>query len=557
MSERMREFFAAHRATLEAAIAASRTRGYWSAYPEVPSGRIYGETAKEEGEVAFQALLGRPFPFDQPGDSPPVGGETSPYGFALGITYPARSVPALIDAARSAARPWAAASAEARSGIALEILARLNRQSFLMANAIQHTTGQSFLMAFQAGGPHAQDRGLEAVAYAYEEMTRVPHAARWEKPQGKGPPILLAKEWRIVPRGIGLVIGCSTFPTWNGFPGLFASLVTGNAVIVKPHPNAILPLALAVRTAREVLAEAGFAPDVVQLAPDAPEAPIAQSLATHPAIGIVDFTGGPAFGRWLRRHVRDAALYTEEAGVNPVVIAECADFNGMCANLAFSLSLYSGQMCTAPQNLFVPADGIMTADGRKSFDDVAAGIAGAIDTLLSDPARAAGVLGAIASPATLERIEGARRLGRIVRDSRPLPDAAAARTATPLLIAVEAEDEAAYLEEHFGPIAFLIRCRDAEDALARAAASARERGAITAALYAIDEGFIGRAADAFAAAGVPLSINLTGAIHVNQSAAFSDYHVSGLNPAGTACLTDSAFVANRFRVVAVRRPIAA
>ena len=27
-------------------------------------------------------------------------------------------------------------------------------------------------MAFQAGGPHAQDRALEAVAYAYAEMTR-------------------------------------------------------------------------------------------------------------------------------------------------------------------------------------------------------------------------------------------------------------------------------------------------------------------------------------------------------------------------------------------------
>jgi len=388
-------------------------------------------------------------------------------------------------------------------------------------------------------------------------MTRIPHAARWEKPQGKAPPILLAKEWRIVPRGIGLVIGCSTFPTWNGYPGLFASLATGNAVIVKPHPNAILPLALAVRTARAVLREAGFAPDVVQLAPDTAEAPIAAALATHPAIGIVDFTGGPAFGRWLRAHVRDAVLFTEEAGINPVVIAGSADFRGMCANLAFSLALYSGQMCTAPQNLFVPAQGIATDEGAMSFDAVAGRIAAAIDALLADPARAAGVLGAIANPATLARIEAARRLGRIVRDSAPLAGAGPARTATPLLVAVEAEDEAAYLEERFGPIAFLIRCRNADDALARAAASARDRGAITAALYATDEAFIARAIDAFARAGVPLSVNLTGGIYVNQSAAFSDYHVSGLNPAGNACLTDSAFVSNRFRVAAVRRPIAA
>ena len=33
------------------------------------------------------------------------------------------------------------------------------------------------------------------------------------------------------------MIGCNTFPTWNSYPGLFASLVTGNAVVVKPHPR--------------------------------------------------------------------------------------------------------------------------------------------------------------------------------------------------------------------------------------------------------------------------------------------------------------------------------
>ena len=50
-------------------------------------------------------------------------------------------------------------------------------------------------------------------------------------------------------------------------------------------------------------------------------------------------------------------------------------------------------------------------------------------------------------------------------------------------------------------------------------------------------------------AGVSLSINLTGNVYVNQSAAYSDYHATGANPAATASYTDSAFVANRFRVV--------
>ncbi len=49
-----------------------------------------------------------------------------------------------------------------------------------------------------------------------------------------------------------------------------------------------------------------------------------------------------------------------------------------------------------------------------------------------------------------------------------------------------------------------------------------------------------------------LSLNLTGGVYV-QTAAFSDFHGSGGNPAANAALCDGAFVANRFRVVEVRR----
>ena len=124
-------------------------------------------------------------------------------------------------------------------------------------------------MAFQAGGPHAQDRGLEAVATAWAEMTRAPASAIWEKPQGKAAPLVIEKHWRMVPRGVALVIGCQTFPTWNSYPGLFASLATGNTVIVKPHPGATLPLALTVAVLRDLLAEEGLPRDVVLLAADA------------------------------------------------------------------------------------------------------------------------------------------------------------------------------------------------------------------------------------------------------------------------------------------------
>ena len=258
-------FFERHRATLERALQAIAERGYWSPYPESASPKVYGEGAAEAGKADFDALLGKPFPLQQPATVGTVGDEKSPYGIALGITYPKADIDPLLAAWRRRRSPGAAAGPEAWVGVCLEILQRINQQSFLFANAVMHTTGQAFMMAFQAGGPHAQDRGLEAVAYAWDQMRRIPAKAHWEKPQGKNEPLRMEKHFRIVPRGVGLVIGCCTFPTWNGFPGFFADLATGNAVVVKPHPAAILPLALTVKIAREVLAEAGFDPNVVTL----------------------------------------------------------------------------------------------------------------------------------------------------------------------------------------------------------------------------------------------------------------------------------------------------
>ncbi|MFD1810248.1 hypothetical protein ACFSHQ_25630 [Gemmobacter lanyuensis] len=112
-------------------------------------------------------------------------------------------------------------------------------------------------------------------------------------------------------------------------------------------------------------------------------------------------------------------------------------------------------------------------------------------------------------------------------------------------------------DECFGPVAFIVPVADADAGITRAAALAETKGAITAALYDTDSARIGRAVQAFARAGVNLSVNLTGNIFVNQSAAFSDFHVTGANPAGNASLTDTDFVAPRFRRVMWRMPVAA
>ncbi|GHB20273.1 oxidoreductase [Pseudovibrio japonicus] len=552
----MSNFFEAHKETLFKAVKTSKSRDYWSAYPEIASGKIYGETAKDDQAAEFEGMLGKPFALGQPTNGNWVGAEASPYGKELGVTYEDADPAELIKAATEAGKSWAKATVEERVGVALEMLARINKKSFLIANAVMHTSGQAFMMAFQAGGPHAQDRGLEAVAYAYDAMTQTPTEVTWTKPQGKHDPIVLDKKFRVVPRGVALVIGCATFPTWNTYPGMFASLVTGNPVIIKPHPMAILPMAISIQIGREVLKEAGFDPNVLLLAADTVDAPKTKEFVTADAVKIIDFTGSNAFGKWVRENAGDALVYTEEAGVNAITIDSTDNLRGMASNIAFSLSLYSGQMCTTPQNIFIPRDGIETNDGKKSFEEVAEAIKISLDKLLGDPARAAAILGAVQNPATLERIETVGKLGKVVRQSAQVEGMNGARSATPTVVAVDSKEEEAYMQERFGPISFIIACDDIDDAIARAAGSAKSHGAITAALYSTDEAVIDKAVDAYAWAGAPLSVNLTGNIYVNQSAAYSDFHVTGANPAGNASLTDGAYVANRFRIATVRRQAA-
>ncbi|KVG18919.1 phenylacetic acid degradation protein PaaN [Burkholderia ubonensis] len=551
--------FTKHEDTLKHALAAIESRGYWSPFVEMPSPKVYGESANADGEAAFKSHLDKTFALDQPAAGETVGAERSPYGIALGVRYPKSTPDALIAAAAAAQPAWRKAGPTAWIGVCMEILARLNRASFEIAYSVMHTTGQAFMMAFQAGGPHAQDRALEAVAYAWDELRRIPADAHWEKPQGKNPPLAMHKRYTIVPRGTGLVLGCCTFPTWNGYPGLFADLATGNTVIVKPHPGAILPLAITVRIARDVLRDAGFDPNVVTLLATEPnDGALVQDLALRPEIKLIDFTGSTQNGTWLERHAHQAQVYTEKAGVNQIVIDSVDDLKAAAKNIAFSLSLYSGQMCTAPQNIYVPRGGIRTADGHASFDEVVQAIAVAVQKLTGDPARSVELIGAIQNDGVTARIDDARKLGRVLADSLALqhPAFPDARVRTPLILQLDAADREKFTQEWFGPISFVIATDSTAQSLDLAGAIAAEHGALTLSAYSTDDAVIDAAHDAAVRGGVALSINLTGGVFVNQSAAFSDFHGTGANPAANAALADSAFVANRFRVVQSRVHVA-
>jgi len=540
---------------LEAAYAAQQSRTYFAAWPESP--RAYAEDGMAQGLSAFQSLLTQNFTeLLQEGSEGWVGDEVSPYMMTgLGVQYPKFAPEVLIANAKSAQKVWSKTPADVRAAVLLDALDRVALRFFEIAYATMHTTGQSFMMSFQASGPHANDRALEVLSMAYHELNRFPCDVTWVKNMGKFD-LTLQKNYKAIPKGVALVIGCSTFPTWNTVPGLFGSLMTGNASIVKPHPKSVLPIAIVVAEMQKALVAAGLPASVVQLGVDTLDHPITKELAEDSAVKLIDYTGGSAFGDYIES-LEGKTVFTEKAGVNSVILDSVSDANAVFGNLAFAASLYSGQMCTAPQNIFVSAEGIKTAEGHLSYDDVVAGIANAVKGLAENPKMGAGTLGAIQNDVTSSRVKSVEAAAgsSVALSSMNIvnPEFPDARTASPTVIAVDASDEKSWKHECFGPIVFVVKTQSVAQSLELTADCAAELGAITCSCYSTDTDFMVEVEDAMNAVFTPVSFNFSGAAFVNQHAAFSDFHVTGGNPSGNASFTDSQYVNGRFVWVGNRK----
>ena len=549
------DLFEKHLVLFTEAQQAITNRTFYTPYPE--HHKVYGEEALALGKSSFATLLNNRFTgLSDETNVEWVGQEESPYSRnPLDVKYPAASVETLIDNASKSMRSWKNAGPKQRAGILGESLERIKSKFFEMAFATMHTTGQSFMMAFQASGPHASDRALEALALSLQEQLRYPEAVDWEKPMGKFS-IKLHKNFKVIPRGISVAIGCSTFPVWNSVPGIFASLAAGNPVIAKPHPGAVLPLAIVMKEIRAVLTEEGFDANILQIAPDTFEKPIAKELCENPAVKVIDFTGGPEFGNYVES-LPGKITFTEKAGINPVILDSVENLDPVLENLAFSVCLYSGQMCTCPQNFYIPENGVKEGGTIVSFDEVVSRFSAAVQNLANHPKIGAGTLAAIQSDKTLNKLSHSEAEQQTVLESNSVsnPEFDGARAVTPRILQTTSDAEGSFNAEYFGPTSIIVKTKNTEESVALAKSLAEKHGAITCAAYTTDSATENMIREEMEEAFVPVSINLTGFIWVNQAAGFSDFHVTGGNPAGNASFSNPEFVNKRFVWVGHRKLI--
>ena len=328
-------------------------------------------------------------------------------------------------------------------------------------------------------------------------------------------------------------------------------------MIVNPHPGAILPIAIFVAEIQNVLAENNLDVSICQLGADTFNKMITKPWAEHEDVKLIDFTGNSQFGNYLEE-IPGKTVFTEKTGVNSVILDSVEDADKVAANLAFSINLYSGQMCTAPQNFYISEGGIKTTTGVVTFDEFAEKLVANINSLVDNPKAGPFVLGAVQSDRTATRVKDAENIpGKVWLKSRSFvnPMFANARVATPVVIEVSADKKDIFSKELFGPIALLIKTKNTDQSIALAQELAQQHGAISCGAYTTDATVREKIADEMSLAATPVSFNLVGGIYMNQNAAFSDFHVTGGNPSGNASFTNPEYVTKRFTWVGHREPV--
>ena len=145
-----------------------------------------------------------------------------------------------------------------------------------------------------------------------------------------------------MPLGVVLIV-----PPWN-FPyaipagGVSAALAAGNAVILKPAPEAV---ATAFELAQQFW-RGGVPRDVLQFVPTRDD-DVGRYLVTHDDVGAVVLTGSFDTAALFTSWKPSINLLAETSGKNAITITSCADIDLAVKDLVQSAFGHAGQKCSA------------------------------------------------------------------------------------------------------------------------------------------------------------------------------------------------------------------
>jgi len=315
---------------------------------------------------------------------------------------------------------------------------------------------------------------------------------------------------------VGLIV------PWN-FPMLMASwkvapaLAAGNTAILKPA--SYTPLT-AIRLG-ELALEAGIPPGVLNVV-TGPGGTAGASIAAHPGVGKVAFTGETTTGQEIMRlasgNVKKVSL--ELGGKSPNIVFADADLEKFARESPYSVFDNAGQDCCARSRILVE---------RSVHDRVVELFAEATRNVkVGDPADESTEVGSLVSAKQRERvadyIEIGQAEGATIVVGGTAPDDPALADGAYLLPTVfdgVSNDMRIAREEIFGPVVSIIPFDNEEEALRLANATPY---GLSGSIWSRDIGRALRAAKALQS-GV-ISINSNSSVHTE--APFGGYKMSGI-----------------------------
>jgi succinylglutamic semialdehyde dehydrogenase len=366
-----------------------------------------------------------------------------------GNSASAEDVERAVTSARRAFPNWSATPFEARCAIARRFAALLSERKEALAAAIGRETGKPLWEARTEVAAMAAK--VDISIQAYHERTGEKRAQIAD-----GTAVL-----RHRPHGVVAVFGPYNFPGHLPNGHIVPALIAGNTVVFKPSE-----LAPAVaRATIEVWQEAGLPAGVLNLVQGEKDTGVA--LANHRQIDGLFFTGSSGTGTFLHKQFGgrpEIVLALEMGGNNPLVVAEVADLDAAVHHTIQSAFLSAGQRCTCARRILVPDDAFGERFIARLVDVTSRIRVGAYD---ADPQPYMGAVITARAAARLvdaqtRLVDGGARTLLAMHQSDP-----ALGFVSPAILDVT---EVADLpdEEHFGPLAQIIRYGTFDAAIERA-----------------------------------------------------------------------------------------
>jgi RHH-type proline utilization regulon transcriptional repressor/proline dehydrogenase/delta 1-pyrroline-5-carboxylate dehydrogenase len=324
---------------------------------------------------------------------------------------------------------------------------------------------------------------------------------------------------RMEPLGVVVVTPPWNFPLSIPAGGVLAALAAGNAVILKPAPEAVLVGSLLARC----LWEAGIPRSVLQFLP-VPDDETGKRLLTDPRVTAVILTGSVETARLFLGWRPDLPLLAETSGKNAVIVTALADRDQAIRNLVRSAFGHNGQKCSAASLAICEAEVYDDPAFRRQLRDAAASLAvGSV----WDPSSRVTPLTQAPGPTLLRALTVLDAGEEWLLEPRPAPDNP--QLWSPGIKLGVRSGSFLHRTECFGPVLGLMRAEDLDEAIALANATPF---GLTSGIETLDDREVRRWVDRLEAGNLYVNRPITGAIVGRQP--FGGWKASSVGPGAKA-----------------------